>query len=190
MTSKPRRLPFHPAHTITNSQVLLNGNHAPEQCANYSCCNQSGFLDSPFCADCTWLLWAHLDATFPEDQKEMARQGRIEAIQQKEAEDEAMHQRAEEARAEAERKGFLTSPGMIYYLLVGDLVKIGFTVSLEQRMKSYPPNAKVLATHPGTRETERQMHHKFLHRVAEGREWFTPCAEIDQHIEEVKAQFK
>ena len=189
MTSKPRFNPHIPAHTLTNQQVIMKGQHAPAECANYHCTGYSGFLDSPFCEDCLWRLWAHLDETFPEDRKELARQGRIDAIHQKEAAEEARSRKAREEMAQAERHGLMSAPGVIYYLRVGDLIKIGYTWDVEQRMRYYPPNSELLATHPGTRETERQMHHKFLHRVSKGREWFTPCPEIDEHIEEVRSQF-
>lgn len=189
MTIRAHGYSPHSPKTLSSAQVVLNGKHAPEQCANYSCYSPAGFLDSPFCDDCIWRLWAHLDATFPEDQKSMARQGRIDAIHQKEAADEARFRQAQENADRADRYSFMTAPGTIYYLLVGDLVKIGYSVDFDQRLRQYPPNVTVLATHPGTRETERQMHHKFLHRVSKGREWFTPCAEIDQHIKAVQLQY-
>lgn len=189
MTIRPHGYSPHSAGTLSREQVVLNGKYAPAECANYSCYNPSGFLDSPFCDDCMWRLWAHVDTIFPEHQKQMAREGRIDAIHRQEAENEAREREAQESANRTERRTFMTMPGTIYYLMVGDLVKIGYSIDFEQRLKQYPPNVEVLATHPGTRETERQMHHKFLHRVAKGREWFTPCSEIDQHIEAVRSQF-
>lgn len=189
MTIRTHGYSPHSAKTLSREQVVLNGKHAPAECANYSCYNPSGFLDSPFCDGCIWRLWAHLDATFPEHQKQMARDGRIDAIHRQEAQDEARERDLLESVNRTERRTFMTMPGTIYYLRVGDLVKIGYSIDFEQRLRQYPPNATVLATHPGTRETERQMHHKFLHRVSKGREWFTPCPEIDQHIEAVRSQF-
>lgn len=189
MTIEPWRHPVYPQHTLTREQVRLNGIYAPVQCANYSCFNPAGFLDdSPFCDECIWKLWAHIDSTQSDEHKELARRGWFTEIQRMNAESDAREVQRQEFLEERQRLGFMRRPGTIYYLRVGDLIKIGFTVDIDQRMRQYPPNIEVLATHPGTRETERQMHHKFLHRVAKGREWFTPCAEIDQHIEDIRSQ--
>src|SRR5690554_2780796 len=46
------------------------------------------------------------------------------------------------------------SPGWVYYIRVGDTIKIGFSQDVSQRMRTYPPNAELLAAHPGTLETE------------------------------------
>lgn len=189
MTIEPQRHPVYPEHTVTRDQVMVSGIHAPAQCANYSCYNPSGFLDSPFCDDCIWKLWAHIDSTQTDEHKELARRGWFDEIHRLNAEDDNRERERQEFLQERQRKGFMTTPGTIYYLRVGNLIKIGYSIDFEQRLKQYPPNVTLLATHPGTRETERQMHHKFLHRVAKGREWFTPCREIDDHIEDVRSQF-
>lgn len=181
--------PFGPSHTVTNRQVLLNGKHAPAECANYHCTNRSGFLDSPFCDDCMWKLWAHMEGTQPEEKKELARRGWFEEIHRLEAEAHAGMDAAKEERRRRAKEEFMTWPGTIYYLRVGNLIKIGYTVDISQRKRQYPPNSELLATHPGTRETERQMHHRFLHRIAQGREWFTPCEELDQHIAKVREKY-
>ena len=82
------------------------------------------------------------------------------------------------------------APGIIYYLKVEDQVKIGFTTDLETRIKAYPPMAKLLATHPGTRETERQMHDKFAEHLSGRKEWFREHLELETHIDGVRRQFK
>lgn len=181
--------PFQPRHTLSKRAVMLNNQYAPPGCANYYCGNPSGFLDSPFCDDCIWRLWAHIDATQPEESKRLARLGRINDIHREAAERGARAEEHERLTRQAEHDGLMTEPGTIYYLRVGDLIKIGYTIDIDQRMRQYPPNVTLLATHPGTRETERQMHHKFLHRLTKGREWFSPCDEIDRHVQDVLTQF-
>lgn len=181
---------INPPHGLWKSQTVIKGEYAPNACANYHCQNPSGFMDTPFCDDCIWRLWADMDMTLPNEKKELARQGRFDAIHEMTARATAAEEQRERAWAERERHTFMTQPGTIYYLRVGDLIKIGFTSYMEDRMRSYPPNAELLAQHPGTRETERQMHHRFLHRVAKGREWFTPCDEIDLHITQVREKFQ
>lgn len=178
--------PWGEPYVNNTSRVLLGGIWNPPSCAHSDCPNESGYLESPFCGDCIWRLWAYLDATQPEQKKDLARKGRIDEIHRMEA---TLNQRATRV-ADRSRRERATEPGTIYYLRVGDLIKIGFTADIDQRMKHYPPNTELLAQHPGTRQTERRMHHKFLHHRASGREWFTPSDDITQHIEEVKARYK
>lgn len=84
----------------------------------------------------------------------------------------------------------VTAPGLIYYIQVEDQIKIGYSASFEERLKAYPPMAKVLATHPGTRGTESDMHKKFSQHLASRREWFSCCDEITEHIAQVRQSFK
>lgn len=176
---------MNPIGTLKNSDVIINGVLRPQSCANYHCSNNSEYLESPFCGQCIWELWVHIDNTQPEQKKALARTGRIEEIHLLEAQWEEQD-RLEREEIKRER---MTQPGTIYYLLVGGLIKIGFTSDLGQRMRQYPPNSTLLAKHPGTRETERQMHHRFLHSLAEGREWFAPNDALSHHMEEVNARY-
>lgn len=75
--------------------------------------------------------------------------------------------------------------GTIYYLRVGDLIKIGFTVNLTGRLQAYPPNSVLLATEMGTPQGERSRHRQFDSALAYGKEWFTPTPELLAHIEQV-----
>lgn len=102
--------------------------------------------------------------------------------------------RSEAIRKRLDVEGFLASrkqePGMIYYLKVEDQVKIGFTTDLDSRLKAYPPMAKLLATHPGTFATERDMHSRFAAHLAGRKEWFAVHPELESHISAVRKQFK
>lgn len=80
-------------------------------------------------------------------------------------------------------------PGWIYYLKVNDLVKIGFTTDIIQRMRDYPPDTPLLAVHPGTPELEREMHRIFKGSLARGREWFTPDDYVLEHCAKVVAEY-
>jgi hypothetical protein len=73
--------------------------------------------------------------------------------------------------------------GTIYFLLVASHIKIGYTQNLHQRIGQYPPNAELLATHPGTPTDERQLHQRFAAYLDSGREWFRDVPEIREHIE-------
>jgi hypothetical protein len=99
---------------------------------------------------------------------------------------------AEEAYLAVDRDVRLSSPkkpahlqhGTVYYLRVGDRVKIGWSKNLRQRLASYPPGTKVLATEQGTRADEAAMHQRCTPWRVAGREWYAPCDGIDRVIQE------
>ena len=75
--------------------------------------------------------------------------------------------------------------GLVYYLRIGDLIKIGYTTNLYLRMEKYPPNAELLATEYGDRKLERERHSRFSIHLRRGREWFDPAPELMKWIEGV-----
>lgn len=78
--------------------------------------------------------------------------------------------------------------GLVYYLLIDGLVKIGFTTRLEERLSAYPPHAKLLATEPGKKALEAQRHKQLRHSLSRGREWFIVSDEVNAHIATVVAE--
>jgi hypothetical protein len=86
---------------------------------------------------------------------------------------------------EAERKRieFNKQHGTIYYVRVDEKIKIGWTSNLDQRMRAYPPHMQLLATHPGDRADERDLHRSFARFRASGREWYHPAEILLDHIE-------
>lgn len=72
--------------------------------------------------------------------------------------------------------------GRVYYIKVGDHIKIGYTKNLSVRLNSYPPNAHLLAVELGGKDVEKERHDQFHAFLAWGREWFTDHAEIRAHI--------
>lgn len=161
----------------------------PALCSGRTCRNVGGYLDLPFCEPCTLALWAVMDEGIPGDAKDAARGGRIMPYLVRKAMADEVQREQDQMEAERARAEFMTKPGIIYYLQVGDLVKIGYSSDLPRRMKQYPPHAILLAQHPGTRETERDMHQKLATKLAKGREWFRVCSEVEAHIENVKATY-
>lgn len=79
--------------------------------------------------------------------------------------------------------------GWIYYIKVDDLIKIGYATILIERLRQYPPNIKVLAVHPGTRELETFLHRKFRLHLKQGREWYTDNPVIHAHINAVVSTY-
>lgn len=76
----------------------------------------------------------------------------------------------------------------VYYLRVGRLVKIGTTVNLTERIRSYPPDATLLATEPGGYEVERGRHRQFAASLEARNEWFAPTADLIEHINALREQ--
>lgn len=79
--------------------------------------------------------------------------------------------------------------GWIYYVQVGDKIKVGYTKDLQKRIGQYPPDSKLLASRPGTLKDERELHSMLTARRAAGREWYFICDEMGQHIASVVAMY-
>lgn len=77
--------------------------------------------------------------------------------------------------------------GIVYYLCVGDRIKIGYTADLTRRRTEYPPTAELLATEIGTRALERRRHEDFRVYLAGGREWFYPAPELISFVQSIPA---
>lgn len=125
-----------------------------------------------------------------EQAKQEAEERYQEALYKQQRDEEALA--AEWLRKFQEEERLFNSkhrPGMIYYLRVGENIKIGFSTYVEDRLRSYPPDSKLLAQHPGTPALEQTIHRKFFNHLSYGREWFTPCKEIDSHIQDVHHKF-
>lgn len=75
-------------------------------------------------------------------------------------------------------------PERVYYVRVGEHIKIGYTRNVSNRLSGYPPNSELLAVELGNKTLEKERHHQFHAYLAWGREWFADCQEIrkDQRI--------
>lgn len=74
--------------------------------------------------------------------------------------------------------------GFVYYVRLGQLVKIGFSTNVEQRLKSFRTthaDIALLATEAGTARTERRRHAAFDAYRVRG-ELFTLGPELAAHI--------
>jgi len=78
--------------------------------------------------------------------------------------------------------------GDIYYLQVGEHLKIGFASDLDARLASYPPNTQFLAVHFGTTDDEAELHRRFRPLRVAGREWYRDSPILRDHIATVIAQ--
>lgn len=82
----------------------------------------------------------------------------------------------------ADRKGY------VYFVRIGDLIKIGFAASPDKRMMNYPPEAHLLALFPGTPTDERAEHRAQRQHRAYGREWYRPHPDVLNRIRDLTAE--
>lgn len=75
--------------------------------------------------------------------------------------------------------------GSVYYLRIGDRVKIGFTSNIFHRLTSYPPNMEILLIRHGSKDLEHREHIRFSEHRTDGREWFTANERVLQMISEI-----
>lgn len=82
------------------------------------------------------------------------------------------------------KAAFEAFPGRVYYVRVGQLIKIGHSRDLASRLRIYPPDAELLASEPGDASLETQRHAQFTHLLSHRREWFRMAPELMEHIAE------
>lgn len=98
-------------------------------------------------------------------------------------------EREDARQAAADRLRGKRQPGFVYYIRMNDLIKIGYAADITKRMRAYPPNAELLAAHPGTMELEHEMHNNFRSHLRRGREWFAEHPALMEHIASVRERF-
>jgi hypothetical protein len=127
-----------------------------------------------------FIHWKHGQTKAREDERKA-----FEAAQAQEARQEV---EAWKARREAAAR-WKESPGIVYYILRGTLIKIGTTTRPRQRFDSLMPDA-VLAIEPGDPELERLRHTQFtsLRDRNVGREHFTPGPDLISLIRELRKE--
>lgn len=78
-------------------------------------------------------------------------------------------------------------PGHVYFVRIGDHIKIGWTSNLKHRFSSLQPD-QILATQEGTTADEKELHQRFDHLLAKGREYFHPGPQLLDHIALLRAR--
>lgn len=91
-------------------------------------------------------------------------------------------------RAE-EREKALRGQVVVYYVRIGDHIKIGFTTNMKLRLSALriDPDA-VLATEPGGRTLEAERHKQFAAERVSRREDFNPSRRLLDHIGKVRQE--
>lgn len=66
-----------------------------------------------------------------------------------------------------------TAAGEIYFVKVDELIKVGWTTKLHDRVRAYGPKAELLVNYPGTRADEAALHRQLTPARYRGREWYS-----------------
>lgn len=74
---------------------------------------------------------------------------------------------------------------LVYYMRVGDRIKIGFTTNLRNRIAVIGPE-EVMAVELGGREVEQERHRQFRH-LHSHLEWFRYEHDLVDHVEKLRA---
>lgn len=77
-------------------------------------------------------------------------------------------------------------PYVVYYMRIGNRVKIGTTSDIKRRLATINPE-ELLATEPGGYDLEKQRHQQFNHLRSHG-EWFAYEDALKDHVQELKAE--
>jgi T5orf172 domain len=92
-------------------------------------------------------------------------------------------------RLQQERLDRTTHNSVVYYMRLGDRVKIGVTINLASRMADIRPE-ELMAAEPGDRSIEQARHRQFAHLRTSG-EWFrleAPLTDFIEALREVEAE--
>jgi hypothetical protein len=93
---------------------------------------------------------------------------------------------ATESRAVSTREGRMLTDitnSVVYYMRIGNRVKIGFTTNLSQRLTQINPE-ELMATEPGDTGLEQRRHGQFRELRTHG-EWFRLEGALADHIAEL-----
>lgn len=92
-------------------------------------------------------------------------------------------------RQRVERADVQQAQSQVYYIRIGDHVKIGFTGNVVERLIGLRVDSSaLLATEPGGRDLERQRHLQFGQERVGRRENFNPSRRLLAHIETIKQE--
>lgn len=168
---------------MSHPTAAISRNLVPEFCAWRDCENLADHPDHPLCGyhyRTIGLLFIHehIDVmraaagapTINEMIERLVSEGR--------SDDKLLLSQQEHAYASAERAAL----GVVYYVRMGDHIKIGTTRDLPGRLHGlYLTEADLLATEPGGRDQELARHHEFADERVR-RELFEPSDRLLAHI--------
>lgn len=92
--------------------------------------------------------------------------------------------KAEHEQAKATRMASLD--GDIYFVRINDLIKVGWSRDVYDRVKSYGASAELLCCYPATRDDETHLHRQLRPALAKGREWYHDGQVIQMFLTEAR----
>lgn len=92
--------------------------------------------------------------------------------------------RSAEEDAKAQAEFMADRNGDIYFIRIGDLIKVGWTRDMWSRLKSYGASAELLVCYPGTRDDETNLHRQLTPARVRGREWYEDGPIINGFLED------
>lgn len=139
------------------------------------------------CVDEFELCWYHFrlaGETFIETRSAFGSAALIERKRQRE-EERAGKPDPHEAKVQWQQ-----ARSVVYYIRIGDHVKIGFTSGIAERLVNLrvDPDA-LLAVEPGWRETEHERHVQFAAERQGKRENFNPSRRLMAHISVMRSKY-
>lgn len=90
-----------------------------------------------------------------------------------------------EEKAEGDRAWRANTYGEIYYIRQNDLIKVGWSRDLPERLRSYGPNVQVLCHYPASYADETNLHRHSRPFLAKGREWYRDCPALRDFVQQV-----
>jgi hypothetical protein len=77
---------------------------------------------------------------------------------------------------------------VVYFAQMGDCVKIGYATDLRKRIAALClPMSAVIATMPGGRDLESDLHARFARSRIDRSEWFTITPDLEEFIQSIGA---
>lgn len=148
-------------------------------------------IDFPICSVHAAAVWEAIEHRDKIDREE---QHLSEAMAAMVARRDAIRLERRQALAEedAQRKSDLKADkveGQIYFIMLGDLVKVGWSSNLRKRLKSYGASAELLAHYPAYRADETHLHQQLKPSRAKGREWYHYDSAIRLYIVTAVAKY-
>lgn len=158
------------------SRPLCVGIDKAERCV-LTAVRESAEYGLPLCGDHLNKLKLYMHA---------AQVGRQYAEQQI-AEGSAIRNAQRQTDAEKIEQARADGNAVVYYMRIGDVIKIGTTTNLKNRMTALMPD-ELLATEPGHRELETMRHRQFAHLKVRG-ERFRPGEDLLSHIDMIRRHY-
>lgn len=81
------------------------------------------------------------------------------------------------------------SIGQIYFVRIGEPIKVGWTTKLADRVRAYGPTAELLVNYPGSRADEATLHRQLTPSRFRGREWYSETDIIQAFIAEALKKY-